>query len=164
MSKYRAADSLTVELVRAALHYDAETGDFFRRRDGVKAGCLNSQGYVQITISGARVLGHRLAWFYITGKWPDDEIDHKDLNRSRNAWENLRPSSRRQNCFNVPAHKDGSSGGVKGISWSAERKKWVAQIMINRKQTNLGRFDSKEEAHAAYAAKAREHFGEFARF
>ncbi len=45
-----------------------------------------------------------------------------------------------------------NTSGFKGVSWDKRIGKWVAHIQHNRKQTNLGSFDTKEEAYAAYEA------------
>jgi hypothetical protein len=40
---------------------------------------------------------------------------------------------------------------------------WFAQISVDGRSKHLGRFPTPEQAHAAYVAAAREHYGEFAR-
>jgi hypothetical protein len=163
-------DSLTVQQLKDFLHYDPATGHFTwiksagkRSYVGLKAGCVNTIGYWQIGFAGKRRSGHRLAWLYMTGEWPAQEIDHINLNRSDNSWANLRQANRVSNSGNAPCHKDNKTG-VKGVSWNEERRKWVAQICIGGRQTNLGRYDSVKEAHAAYCEAAAVQFGEFARF
>ena len=56
-----------------------------------------------------------------------------------------------------------NKSGFKGVHWNSNCCKWHAQIRIKGKQTYLGLFMTAEEAHAAYVAVAKEHFGEFAR-
>jgi hypothetical protein len=51
---------------------------------------------------------------------------------------------------------------VKGVHFEEWSGRWRAEIQHKRKRFKLGRFDTREEAAAAYAAKARELFGEFA--
>lgn len=41
-------------------------------------------------------------------------------------------------------------------------KRWLAQIGHNRVNHHLGYFDTEQEAHAAYCAKAIEFYGLFA--
>jgi hypothetical protein len=53
-----------------------------------------------------------------------------------------------------------NTSGLKGASRS--RGRWQAQIQHHGKNIHLGRFDSAEEAHAAYVAAAQRLAGEFA--
>jgi hypothetical protein len=157
---------ISAERLRELLNYDPETGAFTWRaprrghRAGGIAGHLNEKGYVRISVDGRRYAAHRLAWLYMTGEWPEDQIDHKDLSRANNRWENLRPATNAQNQMNSTA-KIGTSGR-KGVYWYAG--KWQARIWVNGKAINLGRFEDKEKAAAAYVLHARKRFGEFARF
>lgn len=158
---------LTIERLRELLSYDSVTGIFTnlvdRRRcgkSGDTAGSINGRlGYVQIGIDGRRYYAHRLAWFYMTGEWPD-QIDHIDRNRAHNAWSNLRECSNSQNQANRRAT---SSEGLKGVTWH-DCGKWMAQINVSSRHIYLGLFDSAIAAHTAYCIAAREHFGEFAHF
>lgn len=98
----------------------------------------------------------------MTGEWPDKRMDHRDLDRSNNRWSNLRLASNTENGANRAKGKNNTSGH-KGVSWCKNRQKWQAGIKINYRRKALGRFDTKEEAAAAYAVAAQELFGEFAR-
>lgn len=42
-----------------------------------------------------------------------------------------------------------NTSGVTGVWWDDKRKKWVAEIMFQRKKIFLGRFDQKEDAVSA---------------
>lgn len=42
-----------------------------------------------------------------------------------------------------------NTSGIKGVSWSKSRNKWVAQIQFKGKKYNLGRYDKKEDAMKA---------------
>lgn len=159
---------VNVSVVREFLSYDPETGVFhwikntgYLNKVGRTAGCSTSMGYVQIGLRGNRLLGHRLAWLFMTGDWPKHEVDHIDGNRSNTRWSNLRAADRQQNARNVAIHSDNKSG-LKGVSLTRGFK-WTAQICIDGRQTNLGRFVSKEEASVAYQQAARRYYGEFAR-
>ncbi|MDD0156969.1 HNH endonuclease signature motif containing protein, partial [Shigella flexneri] len=67
---------------------------------GKVAGTI-SYGYNAINIDGVRYFAHRLAWLYVYGEWPKQEIDHIDRNRRNNAISNLRDVSRVVNALNV---------------------------------------------------------------
>lgn len=72
---------LTVDMVRAALDYDSETGLFRWKKPSGRARVgdiprANCHGYVAISVHGERHYAHRLAWFHYYGKWPEQIIDH----------------------------------------------------------------------------------------
>lgn len=148
--------------------YDPATGSFIsikqRRRCKVGdiLGSLSDDGYVRITFRRRHYLAHRIAWFLMTGAWPVDKIDHRDLDRSNNRWENLREASQSQNCGNAPLTKRNTSG-YKGVSFNKRVGRYQAYIGIGGRQKNLGYFDNPERAHAEYLRAASDHFGEFAR-
>ncbi len=100
---------------------------------------------------------HRL----ITGAKPGEDVDHKNCDGLDNRSANLRTCSRGLNNANQRLRVGKQL--PKGVSRVKGRDKFQANIGYNGKRYGLGHFDSAEEAAAAYAAKARELFGEFAR-
>jgi hypothetical protein len=52
---------------------------------------------------------------------------------------------------------------LKGAAWNRFRGYWQSYIKVRGKSIFLGRFETKEEAHAAYVKAARQFHGEFAR-
>lgn len=159
---------LTAERLRELLDYAPEAGIFIWRVSrgkavaGAKAGTRSSNGYLHIGVDGRAYRAHRLAWLYVTGSWPIDQIDHINLIRTDNHWANLREATRSQNYANRRPYVTNKSGH-KGVSWFKRDGRWRAAIVVNRKCTHLGLFDTREEAHAAYVAAAKFYFGEFAR-
>jgi hypothetical protein len=160
---------LTHERLLEALDYDSETGVFTwlvrpsnRVAVGNEAGVVAQIGYRYISIDGHKCLAHRLAWFYVHGRWPTKYMDHINCNRLDNRLVNLREADYIQNGANRRAHKNNTSG-IKGVSWDASKKRWVAQLSVNRQYHFLGRYKSKEEAASAYAHAIKKHHGEFAR-
>jgi hypothetical protein len=158
---------LTAEHLRSILSYDPDTGVFVWTNcskpwfNGCEAGTV-SDGYVHIQIDGTIYRAHRLAWLYTQGEWPDDEVDHRDLNRSNNRLKNLRPATTSQNKHNQGLRKSNSSGH-KGVSFYKRSGKWQAQIMVNRKRVHIGYFATIGEAAAAYDTSAYKYHNEFAR-
>lgn len=169
---HKLADKLTYERVREVLSYEQETGIFtwlvrtgLRVRIGSVAGCIREDdGYRQIRIDGEIYLAHRLAYFWMTGKWPAETVDHMNRDRDDNRWCNLRAASYSQNNANAIS-RSSSKTGLKGVSFApqAKRRPWAARICKNRKHKHLGYFATPEEAHAAYDRAARDLHGEFAR-
>lgn len=148
--------------------YDPVTGIFTnkkqRRRSkiGDTLGTLSADGYVRITFRYRHHLAHRLAWRLMTGKWPDHDVDHRDLDRANNRWKNLREATQSQNSANAPLTRRNTSG-FKGVSFEKRRNLFQAYIGVAGRQINLGYFKTAEDAHEAYKRAAVEHFGEFAR-
>src|SRR5262249_8878082 len=152
--------------LRELVDYDPHTGIFIRKitcrggSAGSIAGKRHCEGYLQLSIDGRCYFLHRLAWLYVYGEFPSDQIDHINGDRADNRIINLRPATHTENMRNRCRHRNGSSG-FKGVY--RERGKWCARITIRAgRRLYLGRFDTPEEAHAAYFAAAQKHFGEFA--
>ena len=160
---------LTYERLLEVLHYDPETGLFTWKinrkggmRAGERAGTVTKRGYVYVTVDGKSYLGHRLAWFYIYGVWPEDQIDHEDRVRSDNRITGLREADPYQNQANRGRNRNNTSG-YKGVFWHKLSGKWMAQLRAGGKVIYLGLHNKPEEAHQAYVAKQKELAGEFAR-
>lgn len=128
---------------------------------GSLAGSRGSRGYMKVKVCKKTYALHRVVFAFVHGYWPAI-IDHKDCVKTNNHPDNLRECTFAQNRANTPPRRDNASG-IKGVHWHKRDKKWLAQIKTNRKQIFLGSFISKDEAAAAYAAAAKEIFGEFAR-
>lgn len=155
---------LTAERLREILHYDPETGVFvwlkprrFKCLIGQAAGYKMPIGYASIMIDGKRLYAHRLAWLYMTGAWPEAQIDHRNGVRDDNRFANLRAATKAENMQNSRLRKDNQCG-FQGVRWDEQRRKWQARIRYQHRKYDLGRFATPEDAHAAYlAAKAKLH-------
>jgi hypothetical protein len=88
---------------------------------------------------------------------PGYVVDHRDNDPLNNQRANLRICTQQHNVWN---RRKGRKRAYKGIT--LDRGKYKASIYRNGKATNLGRFDTPEEAALAYDTFAREHDGEFA--
>jgi hypothetical protein len=128
-------------------------------RAGSRAGTIDANGYLKLKIDGHSDYGHRIAFLIMEG-WMPDEVDHRNLVRSDNAWSNLRPATPGQQMSNRRTPKSNTSG-VKGVR--LENGRWRARIKVGGKKLHLGSFDTIEEASAAYAAASERHHGEFGR-
>ena len=88
------------------------------------------------------------------------QVDHIDRNPQNNRLENLRWCSRSQNNSNrIHKNKNGFPGVAK-----PRTGKFRARMVINGKLTNLGSFDTPEEAYEAYKKKKNEIAGDFSPF
>lgn len=159
------SEELTVERLKEVLKYEAATGLFWwiERKQGrttnKPAGCVNKiHGYALIGIDGKLYKAHRLAWFYINGKWPDHMIDHINGIKHDNRIENLRDVTRDINGQNQhKATKQNKSTGLLGVYYDAQRKKYSAQITVNGSTKHLGRFNTPQEAHQVYLEAKRQY-------
>lgn len=164
------ASMITQAKLKAVLRYDSHTGNFLWRmsgkgrgvKEGTKAGRYTQKGYWRITINGETYRAHRLAWLYMTGEWPKDQIDHINGVKDDNRWVNLRPATNSQNHANKPLQSNNTSG-YKGVSWDSRQRRWCAYIKKNGIRHHLGYYDTAKDAHSAYAKKSQELFGAFAR-
>lgn len=152
---------LTQERLKEVLDYNPETGEFYwkaqvssRAKAGCKAGWVNSIGYRQIWVSGKPYFAHRLAWLYVYGYFPENDIDHINRIRSDNRALNLREVSRSCNLRNAGGHT-GSASGVKGVSKVGAN--WIAMIYVNGCNINLGVFTTLLGAAKARAEAEKEH-------
>jgi hypothetical protein len=156
-------DSL-ITAMRLILSYNPETGEWIRltskgmAKAGERAGRVAGGGYLQIGVAGRRYMAQRLAFLWMTGNWPEGDVDHANGIKLDNRWSNLRQCTRSLNVANSPRRSDNLSG-YKGVRLHQGSRKWQARI----NQISLGIFDTPEEAYAAYCAAAHAAFGEFAR-
>lgn len=134
---------LTQERLKEFLHYDPETGLFkwmARTARNVKvgdaAGCLDRHGYIRISIKGRHYRSHRLAYLYMTGRFPK-QIDHINHDRADNRWINLREVNQAENNKNRPMQGNNKSGFI-GVSFHKRQGRWQALIRVDGKLTHLG--------------------------
>jgi hypothetical protein len=89
-------------------------------------------------------------------------VDHRDGNGLNNQIDNLRAADAKTNGYNRLPNRN-SRSGYKGVSYVSQSRKWMAQIVADKKRRFLGEFSSPEEAAVAYNAAAHTLHGEFAR-
>lgn len=162
-TKKAEATEIVATRLRQLLDYDPATGEFRWRQDrprcreGQIAGHAHCQGYRGIRVDGRAYLAHRLAWLYVHGAWPKDQIDHINGNRADNRIANLRECTNALNCQNVRAHRD-STSKYPGVSLAdhARGKPWLATICVAGKKKYLGHHETEELAFSAYRLAKRE--------
>jgi hypothetical protein len=153
---------LTQKRLKQVLQYNPSMGVFTRiaskriDRLGKEPGSLNTKGHVQIRIDGVLYVAHRLAWLYVNGRFPDNQIDHINGDKTDNRIVNLREATNKQNQENVPLQVNNTSG-YRGVSFDKRLKKFRAYVCHNRRQITLGFFITAETA-AIESKKARNHF------
>ena len=172
MTRYKGrqsakAKTLSANRLRKLLSYAPATGVFRWRvqRGGPKsvggvAGSIHPQkGYRHISIDGKLYPANRLAWLYMTGKWPKLEIGYINHKTSDTRWANLRAMTPSQRGA---ATRTRNKLGVRGV-WITTSGKYVARITVAGKKKYLGLFDTIEKASVAYTRAAKDAFGPLAR-
>lgn len=160
--------TLTQATLKELVHYSPETGVFVWAksrpacRKGDACGRISVQGYHEIRIKGRLWRANRLAFIYMTGQEPsaDLDVDHINGDKLDNRWCNLRVATRSQNMANTAIDPRNTSGAA-GVTWDKDRNKWRAQLRVNGRKTNLGRFNTRDEAAAKVEEAARAQWGDF---
>ena len=80
--------------------------------------------------------------------------------RNDNRWMNLRKATRIENRWNQK--KPAGNNEIVGVSWDIAKKKWRAQIKINRQAKHLGYFIKMMDAVRVRREAEKEHYKEFA--
>lgn len=113
--------------------------------------------YVIIKINGVNNLLHRFLMNCTKG---DGKIvDHIDGNGLNNQKSNLRICTQSENLKNMKGY---GISKYKGVSPTANKKRFRARIKHNNKQIFLGVFDTEIEAAMCYNKNAKDMFGNFA--
>lgn len=162
MRSFSKPEKITQATLKALLHYDPETGVFTRlvkASNNTKVGDVirpsaGAKGYVRFRVCGESHFGHRLAWLYMTGEWPEAEVDHENKDRGDNRWANLRKATFKQNRENLGLNRNNTSG-FRGVSWFRPTGKWWARIGHNGKRVSLGHYNDLLSAVAARMAAER---------
>ena len=98
----------------------------------------------------------------IMGEPEGFQVDHINGNGLDNRRANLRLATGSQNQHNRGANLHNTSG-FKGVTWHKEAQKWQAQVALGGKNKYLGRYNTAEAAHAAYAEASAKYHGKFGR-
>jgi len=165
MVTHTIEEKMNQSLLKEILNYDFETGIFrwkvrpshhFKTARGYKsfntqfsgkeAGHVHSfEKYKCISISRKEYKAHRLAWLYVHGSFPKDQIDHINGIRGDNRLCNLREVTNNVNQMNSKVRNDNNSGVI-GVCWNTSKHRWVVQISNNSKRKTLGYFKDLFEA------------------
>lgn len=166
---------LTAEFVRSILDYNPETGIFRWKHRADRAKNWNTrwagkvaghqfEGYIVIQLDrpNGAFQAARIAWLYVHGEWPPDQVDHINLVRDDNRIANLRAANNLQNNSNRGPQRNNKSSGLRGVHFHTQTGKWRAKINVDSKTHSLGLHHTPEEAAAARDAAAKRLLGEYA--
>jgi len=123
--------TLDQKRLQELLSYDPETGVWTwlvhkphsKMYPGDVAGRIMDSGRRQIRIDYEYYYAARLAWLYMTGEWPQEQIDHINQDKGNNRWVNLRKATQSQNSYNREwAERSGLMRGVQrhGNQWRVD--------------------------------------------
>ena len=177
---------ISMEDLQELLDYDPMTGIFTWKRRGIKwfateSRCKswNSQyseeraGSVFDAKGGNRIIPkyyrrisllkknhteHRLAFVYMgQGNLLDGlQVDHINHDGTDNRFANLRAVTSAVNQMNRSIASNNTSG-QHGVSWHIRKKKWIAQIQVNKEMKFLGYFSKFEDAVEVRVAAEKEY-------
>jgi hypothetical protein len=147
--------NISQEYLKSVLDYNKDTGEFtwIISKSGVcgknpVAGGL-CHGYIRIRINGKKYFAHRLAWLYVYGSWPKNQLDHINGNRSDNRISNLRNVTNRENQQNQYKHRNGK---IPNTQYIERLNKWASYVNIDRKKYYLGVYLTESQAKEAHLA------------
>lgn len=106
---------ITQEFIRTRVLYEPESGSMVwlpkpvnshfdiswnKKFQGKEVGSITKGGYRIVWINEKHHYVHRLAWLYMTGLWPVNDLDHINGDSSDNRFSNLREATTAQNIQN----------------------------------------------------------------
>lgn len=148
---------LTHTTLKELIFYDPETGFFTwkerpefyfktyrafiqwnkRYANGPAFFTVAANDYLTGFIFKKKYYAHRLAWLYMTGEWPEGDIDHINGQRNDNRWENLREVNRSENLKNAKRRYDNKTGVTGVFKHKNKESYYSAYIDINYKRKYL---------------------------
>lgn len=142
--------------------YNPMTGEFIHLTNAGKdylgkvAGSKDKRGYIRLAVDNNKhIQAHRAAFVYTEGRWPHEQVDHKNRNPSDNSWDNIRDSTNSTNRQNIGVQANNTTGFT-GVHFV--RGRFIARIGINKTKVYLGSFETAEQAAEAYKiAKKKYH-------
>lgn len=145
---------ISLDRIRELISYDPESGDFTwlvttgKKVKGDKAGGVSEHGYCRVKLAGTKYMAHRLAWAFIYGVFPENEIDHINGIRSDNRKVNLREANRSTNIQNLNSSRKDNKLGVLGVHQIGV--KFISQLQVMGVKVHYARHNTLEEAELAY--------------
>jgi hypothetical protein len=160
---------LTQDVLRDLLNYDPANGCFTwrvlrrgRAAEGSVAGSIDTKGRRQIKVLGRPYFAHRLAFLWMTGRWPTNTVDHIDRDFTNNAWANLREATHSEQAINRVGvrRKPDAQHLPKGVH-ALRGGQYYAAIGTHGRVKRIGTYATIEEAAQAFTAAALARSTEF---
>lgn len=161
-------NDMTQETLHEYLDYNPASGELIWKTKkhsskvvvGTRAGSISTTNRHRVLrLLGHLYAEHRLVWLHYYGEWPKGHVDHVNHDEQDNRIENLRDVSQKENNMNNSKRRDNSTGhpGV-WINKLNSKKKFMAELTLDRKRVHYSSHYSLEEAIAA-RKKAEQDFG-----
>lgn len=155
---------MTQDELRSLLDYDPLTGVFLWKvarggsvRAGEVAGTFCTKGYRKIIVGGISYKAHRLAWFYVHGEWPAEQIDHINRVKDDNRIANLRVVSNGENRANTEPNRNNAIG-AKNVH--PVRNHYRVMVRRDKRNHHVGYFKSVNDAVTAREAWLSQYEGD----
>lgn len=114
-----------------AIYWKIDTNKSLKKI-GKRAGCLSTCSYGVVNLDGKSYSIHKVIFCMHHGYMPV-VVDHINRVRADHRIENLRAATHSTNNFNKVTQKNNKLG-IKNVCWSKQNKKWLVQLMENRKK------------------------------
>ena len=151
------------KLLLDMLAYNPDTGLLTRKSTGKKLIHTYPDGYSRVGINQVTYSAHRIIFKMVTGRDPEQEIDHINGIRNDNRWCNLREATISENKHNMKLDKRNTAGyrNVRRASRGVD-KPYYACVKNKGKQYFSTCFSTPEEASKAATKLRNELHGEYA--
>jgi hypothetical protein len=144
---------LTQDELKKYVSYNPVTGyfhsngvKFSNKEPGERVGTKHlTKGYRYIVVKGKTYREQRVAFLYMTGNWPVNQVDHINGIKDDNRWCNLRDVTPTVNCQNRKLFITNKSG-YKGVCWNKQTNKWQVLCRKDGKQMYFGQYADLAEA------------------
>lgn len=148
---------MSADRLRALIAYDPLTGVMRwvtspnrRIRVGSVAG-FTFAGQRIIRLDGRRYQASRVAWCFVHGAWPTEEVGFANSDSEDLRLSNLRHASHQFHLQNRRAPSSRNAIGVLGVGRNSNGSKYRARL----DGRHLGSYDTPEAAHVVYVAAKR---------
>jgi len=148
---------LTQAKLKEIIDYNPVTGIFTNKitrnnkaKQGNRAGSLRLDGYMAVVINYKTYKLHHLAFLYMNGELPNNDVRHKNRNTLDNSFNNLKISSRSESMRTPTKKMNRESIGLKGVYYCPYGKCYRAYFRHNKNKIEVGRYSCPKEAHQAY--------------
>lgn len=160
------------QFLTEVLHYCPASGVFTykvkrgKSMPGERAGYDHVSGYRHVGFCGKSFKEHRLAWFYVHGRWPDGDLDHINGKPGDNRISNLRVVNDSLNCLNKKWDATKNKAGFRGVSRHKSERgkpKWRVRVTDSGgRRVSIGNFDSLEDAIKARIKAEDRYYSQYA--